>query len=170
MQVVAVGALAAAWLAIALGLFSRPEADLAAGSRIDANFTVYWPFLFVISPVLFVSGFFGLLPYRFAPGGTIAGGLIASFFAQRVGAELYLSDYKPALAGHLDTSVAAACFAVAAAFTAAFVHLYSNRSGRTRAASVRGGAVLVVAVLVSGVVTIPPLFAGSGTRPVSWLG
>ncbi|MEV0544803.1 hypothetical protein [Nocardia salmonicida] len=164
LQVIAVGALAAAWLAIWLGLFSGPAgADLEAGGRFAANFTVYWPFLFVISPVLVVTGIFGLLPYRFAPGGTIAGGMIASFFAQWVGTELYLSDYKPELPGRLDTSVAAACFAVAAAFTAAFVHLYSNRSGRTRAASMRGGAVLVVAILVSAVVTIPPLIAGSGT-------
>ncbi|MCP2275730.1 hypothetical protein APR11_000407 [Nocardia amikacinitolerans] len=163
LQVIAVGALAAAWLAIGLGLFSGPEADLEAGGRFAANFTVYWPFLFVISPVLVVTGIFGLLPYRFAPGGTIAGGMIASFFAQWVGTELYLSDYNPELPGRLDTSVAAACVAVAAAFTAAFVHLYSNRSGRTRAASMRGGAVLAVAILVSAVVTIPPLIAGSGT-------
>ncbi|MBF6078128.1 hypothetical protein ACWEPH_17565 [Nocardia beijingensis] len=163
LQVIAVGALAAAWLAIGLGLFSGPGEDLEAGGRFAANFTVYWPFLFVISPVLAVTGIFGLLPYRFAPGGTIAGGMIASFFAQWVGTELYLSDYRPELPGRLDTSVAAACFAVAAAFTAAFVHLYSNRSGRTRAASIRGAAVLAVAILVSAVVTIPPLIAGSGT-------
>ncbi|WP_433680536.1 hypothetical protein [Nocardia sp. CA-119907] len=163
LQVIAVGALAAAWLAIGLGLFSGPAEDLEAGGRFAANFAVYWPFLFVISPVLFVTGLFGLLPYSFAPGGTIAGGIVASFFAQWVGTELYLSDYRPELPGRLDTSVVAACFAVAAAFTAAFVHLYSNRSGRTRAASMRGGAVLVVAILVSAVVTIPPLITGIGT-------
>ncbi|MGY2126628.1 hypothetical protein ACW9HJ_34750 [Nocardia gipuzkoensis] len=54
LQVIAVGALAAAWLAIGLGLFSGPGADLEAGGRFAANFTVYWPFLFVISPVLVV--------------------------------------------------------------------------------------------------------------------
>ncbi|WP_459955704.1 hypothetical protein [Nocardia sp. IFM 10818] len=80
-----------------------------------------------------------------------------------MGTELYLSDYKPELSGHLDTSIVAVCFALAAAFAAAFLHLYGNRSGRTPAASMRGGAVLVVAILVSVVVTIPPLIAGSGT-------
>ncbi|WP_454197932.1 hypothetical protein [Nocardia sp. Marseille-Q1738] len=167
LQVVAVGALAVAWVAIGLGLYSEPGADprfeLEAGGRFAANLMVYWPFLFVISPVLFVTGIFGLMPYRFAPGGTIAGGVVASLFAQWVGTELYLSDYKPELSGHLDTSIVAACFALAAAFAAAFLHLYGNRSGRTRAASMRGGAVLVVAILVSVVVTIPPLIAGSGT-------
>lgn len=163
LQVIAVGALAVAWLAIGLGLFSRSGADLEAGDRFAANPTVYWPFLFVISPLLVVTGLFGLLPYRFAPGGTIAGGMVASFFAQWVGTELYLSDLKPELPGRLDTSVAAACFAVAVAFTAAIVHLYSTRSGRTRVASMRGGAGLAVAILVSAWVTIPPLIAGSGT-------
>lgn len=160
-QVIAVGALAVAWLTIGRGLFSGP--DLDAGGQFAANFSVYWPFLFVISPVLFLTAIFGLLPYPFAPGGTIAGGLIAGFFAQWVGTELSLSDYKPELPGRLDTSVAAACFAVGAAFTAAFLHLSSNRSGRTRSASMRGGAALAVAALVSAVVTIPPLIAGSGT-------
>lgn len=167
LHVVAVGALAVAWVAIGLGLYSEPGADprfeLEAGGRFAANLMVYWPFLLVISPVLVVTGIFGLMPYRFAPGGTIAGGVVASLFAQWVGTELYLSDYKPALSGHLDTSIVAACFALAAAFAAAFLHLYGNRSGRTRAASMRGAAVLVVAILVSVVVTIPPLIAGSGT-------
>ncbi|WP_459955702.1 hypothetical protein [Nocardia sp. IFM 10818] len=78
LHVVAVGALAVAWVAIGLGLYSEPGADprfeLEAGGRFAANLMVYWPFLFVISPVLVVTGIFGLMPYRFAPGGTIAGG------------------------------------------------------------------------------------------------
>ncbi|WP_433672551.1 hypothetical protein ACQP06_13635 [Nocardia sp. CA-136227] len=162
LQVIAVGALAVAWLAIGLGLFSRSGVDLEAGDRFAANPTVYWPYLFVISPLLFVTGLFGLLPYPFAPGGTIAGGIVASFFAQWVGTELYLSDLKPELPGRLETSFGAACFAVAVAFTAAIVHVYSTRSGRTRVASIRGGAGLVIAILVSAWVTIPPLMAGSG--------
>ncbi|MFE3224522.1 hypothetical protein [Nocardia sp. NPDC059228] len=166
-QFVAVGALAVAWAAIAFGLYSESGADprfeLEAGGHFAANLTVYWPFLLVISPLLAVTALFGLMPYRFAPGGTIVGGIVASLFAQWVGTELYLSDYKPELPGHLDTSVVAACFALAAAFVAAFLHLYSNRSGRTRSASMRGGAVLVVAIIVGAVVTIPPLIEGSGT-------
>ncbi|WP_280429495.1 hypothetical protein [Nocardia brasiliensis] len=167
LQVVAVGVLAVAWLEIGLGLYSEPGADprfeLEAGGNFAANVMVYWPFRFVISPVLVVTGFFGLMPHRLAPGGTIAGGIVVSWFAQRVGTELYLSDYKPELSGHLDASIVAACFALAAAFTAAFLHWYGNRNGRTRAASMRGGAVLVVAILVSVVLTIPPLIAGSDT-------
>ncbi|WP_280465707.1 hypothetical protein [Nocardia brasiliensis] len=167
LHVVAVGVLAVAWLEIGLGLYSEPGADprfeLEAGGNFAANVMVYWPFRFVISPVLVVTGIFGLMPHRFAPAGTIAGGVVVSWFAQRVGTELYLSDYKPELSGHLDTSIVAACFALAAAFAAAFMHWYGNRTGRTRAASMLGGAVLVVAILVSVMVTIPPLIAGSGT-------
>ncbi|WP_433667530.1 hypothetical protein ACQP06_28000 [Nocardia sp. CA-136227] len=167
LQGVAVGALAVAWAAIAFGLYSEPAADprfdLEAGGRFAASLMVYGPFLLVISPLLAVTAIFGLMPYRFAPGGTIAGGIVASLFAQWVGTELYLSDYRPELPGHLDISLVAACFALAAAFAAAFLHLYSNRSGRTRAASMRGGAVLVVAIIVGAAVTIPPLIAGTGT-------
>ncbi len=167
LHVVAVGALAVAWAAIGLGLYSEPGADprfeLEAGGRFAANLMVYWPFLLVITPLLVITGIFGLMPYRFAPGGTIVGAVVASLFAQWAGTELYLSDYKPALSGHLDTSLVAACFALATAFAAAFLHLYGNRSGRTRAASIRGGAVLVIAILVSAMVTIPPLIAGSDT-------
>ncbi|MFE3800131.1 hypothetical protein KHQ06_21735 [Nocardia tengchongensis] len=168
LQVVAVGALALAWAAIGIGLYSDrgadPRFELEAGGRFEANLAVYWPFLLVISPLLAVTGMFGLLPYRFAPGGTVVGGVVASLFAQWVGTELYLSDYKRELPGRLETSFGAACFAVAVAFTAAFLHLYSNRSGRTRVASIRGGAGLAVAILVSAWVTIPPLIAGSGTQ------
>lgn len=87
-------------MAIGLGLYSEPGADpgleLEAGGRVAANLMVYWPFLLVISPVLILTGMFGLLPYRFAPGGAIVGGVVASLFAQWVGTELYVSDYKPA--------------------------------------------------------------------------
>ncbi|MFF0637988.1 hypothetical protein ACFYTS_36470 [Nocardia sp. NPDC004151] len=167
LQGVAVGALALAWAAIGIGLYSDPVADprfdLEAGGRFAAGFLVYAPFLLVISPVLAVTGVFGLLPDRFAPGSTIVGGVVASLFAQWVGTQLYLSDYKRDLPGCLETSFGAACFAVTVAFTAAFLRLYSNRSGRTRVASIRGGAGLAVAILVSAWVTIPPLIAGSGT-------
>ncbi|WP_067686268.1 hypothetical protein [Nocardia jejuensis] len=132
MQVVAVVALAVAWMAIGRGLFSEsgvdPRFELEAGGRVEANFEVYWPFLLVISPLLLITGIFGLLPYRFAPGGTIVGAVIASLFAQRVGTKLYLSEYRPALAGRLDTSLGAACVALAAAFTAVLLHLYGNRA------------------------------------------
>ncbi|WP_280392353.1 hypothetical protein [Nocardia brasiliensis] len=143
LHVVAVGVLAVAWLEIGLGLYSEPGADprfeLEAGGNFAANVMVYWPFRFVISPVLVVTGIFGLMPHRFAPAGTIAGGVVVSWFAQRVGTELYLSDYKPELSGHLDTSIVAACFALAAAFAAAFMHWYGNRTGRTRGGAAAPG-------------------------------
>ncbi|MEV6279104.1 hypothetical protein [Nocardia sp. NPDC051832] len=152
---------------IGLGLYSEPGADprfeLEAGGNFAANFMVYWPFLLVVTPLLIVTGIFGLLPYRFAPGGTMVGAVIASVFAQWVATELYLSDYRPALSGYLETSLVAACCALAAAFAAAFLHLHGNRTSRTRAASIRGAAVLVAAVLAGAAVTIPPLIAENGT-------
>ncbi|MFE6857617.1 hypothetical protein [Nocardia sp. NPDC057668] len=167
LQVVAVGALAVAWLAIGRALYSESGADpgvkLEAGGRFAANFTVYWPFLLVVSPLVFLTAIFGLLPYRFAPGGAITGGLITSLFAQFVGAELHLFGFEPGIAEHLDTSLAASCFALATAFAAACRHFYDGRSGRTRAAWVRGGAALSVVLVTAAMLTIPPLIGGSGT-------
>lgn len=166
LQVLAVGALAVAWLAIGRAIYSEsganPGVELDAGGMSATNFAVYWPFLLVVSPLVFLTALFGLLPYRFAPGGTIAGGLTTSLFAQWVGAELYLFRFEPGISKHLDMSLAAACFALAAAFAAACLHFYDGRSGRTGAAVVLGGAALSVAFVSGAVLTVPPLIDGSG--------
>ncbi|MGX1808956.1 hypothetical protein ACWIGI_24815 [Nocardia sp. NPDC055321] len=166
LQVLAVGALAVAWLAIGRAIYSEsganPRVELDAGGMLATNFVVYWPFLLVVSPLVFLTALFGLLPYRFAPGGAIAGGLTTSVFAQWVGAELYLFRFKPGIPKHLDMSLAAACFALAAAFAAACLHFYDSRSGRTRVAWVLGGAALSMTFVSGAVLTVPPLIDGSG--------
>lgn len=167
-QVAAVIALAMALKAFDGGLWSAaspdPNLDLEAGGGFAASFFVYAPFFLLILPCVVIAGIYGLSPYRGARAAILVGAAVVSVFAQWVGTQIYLTDYKPALSGRLDMSILCAGLANIAALVAIVLRYRTGVPGRSRKAAIVTGVFLVIAALASTVATAAPLLSGDGRR------